>query len=230
VKGIETDQGFISADVVFCNSDVRPTYKHLLPQLPFPSTIFQQESSSSALIFYWGIKKRFPKLDLHNIFFSDHYKEEFDAIFDQQTILHDPTVYVHISSKMKPDDAPENCENWFVMINVPANSGQDWDELKTFARERIIAKLNRILQTDLESLIDFEEMLDPILIEQRTSSYAGALYGSSSNDRMAAFFRHPNFSKIRGLYFVGGSVHPGGGIPLCLLSAKIAVNDLVQNG
>lgn len=230
VKGIETDQGFIPADVVFCNSDVRPTYKHLLPQLPFPSTIFQQEPSSSALIFYWGIKKRFPKLDLHNIFFSDHYKEEFDAIFDQQTILHDPTVYVHISSKMKPDDAPENCENWFVMINVPANSGQDWEELKTFARERIIAKLNRILQTDLETLIDFEEMLDPILIEQRTSSYAGALYGSSSNDRMAAFFRHPNFSKIRGLYFVGGSVHPGGGIPLCLLSAKIAVNDLSQNG
>ncbi len=69
-----------------------------------------------------------------------------------------------------------------------------------------------------------EEYLDPIRIEERTSSFAGALYGASSNDRMAAFFRHPNFSKIKGLFFVGGSVHPGGGIPLCLLSAKIATN------
>lgn len=94
-------------------------------------------------------------------------------------------------------------------------------------RQNVIQKLNRLLKTDIESLIEQEDYLDPIRIEQRTSSFAGALYGASSNDRMAAFFRHPNFSKIKGLYFAGGSVHPGGGIPLCLLSAKIAT-DLVK--
>jgi len=89
-------------------------------------------------------------------------------------------------------------------------------------RKLILIKLSAILEVNIESLIEEEDYLDPIRIEQRTSSFAGALYGASSNDRMAAFFRHPNFSKIQGLYFVGGSVHPGGGIPLCLLSAKIA--------
>jgi phytoene dehydrogenase-like protein len=89
-------------------------------------------------------------------------------------------------------------------------------------RKNILKKLNSLLGEDLETLIEEEDYLDPIRIEQRTSSFGGALYGASSNDRMAAFFRHPNFSKITGLYFVGGSVHPGGGIPLCLLSAKIA--------
>ena len=111
------------------------------------------------------------------------------------------------------------------MINTPADCGQDWDHIKNKLKEKTIAKLNRILKVDLSLLIQEEEVLTPPLIEQKTSSHLGALYGSSSNDRMAAFLRHPNFSsKIKNLYFCGGSVHPGGGIPLCLLSAKIATD------
>ena len=111
------------------------------------------------------------------------------------------------------------------MINSPADHGQDWDQIKNKLIEKTIAKLNRILKVDLNALIQEEEVLTPPLIEQKTSSYLGALYGSSSNDKMAAFLRHPNFSsKIKNLYFCGGSVHPGGGIPLCLLSAKIAAD------
>ena len=114
------------------------------------------------------------------------------------------------------------------MINTPADHGQDWNQIKNKLREKTIAKLNRILKVDLNALIQEEEVLTPPLIEQKTSSYLGALYGSSSNDKMAAFLRHPNFSsKIKNLYFCGGSVHPGGGIPLCLLSAKIAA-DLIS--
>jgi phytoene dehydrogenase-like protein len=123
-------------------------------------------------------------------------------------------------------DAPRNSENWFVMVNVPFNSGQDWSRLRKNIRQNVIAKLSKHLGENIEELIEEEDYLDPIRIEQRTSSFGGALYGASSNDRMAAFFRHPNFSKVNGLYFVGGSVHPGGGIPLCLLSAKIATNQL----
>jgi len=179
------------------------------------------------LIFYWGIKQSFPQLDLHNIFFSENYKEEFDTLFQKKNVSNDPTVYINITSKKLSSDAPENSENWFVMINVPSNSGQNWDDIRTTARQNILSKLSRILKTDIESLIEEEEYLDPIRIEAKTSSHAGALYGASSNDRMAAFFRHPNFSKVKGLYFAGGSVHPGGGIPLCLLSAKI-VGELVE--
>lgn len=223
-KGIKLKDRFIEADVVVSNMDVWFTYHKLLKQHPklHPKRILRQERSSSALIFYWGIKKQFTQFDLHNIFFSADYEAEFNAIWKQKTISADPTVYLNISSKRKPDDAPAGCENWFVMINVPANVGQDWDTLIAEARKNILNKLSRKLGLCIEQLIDSESVLDPRSIESKTSSYQGSLYGTSSNGRFAAFLRHANRqSKIKNLYFCGGSVHPGGGIPLSLLSAKI---------
>ena len=226
VIGAQVNGAVHLADLVVCNSDVRPAYEHLLPNHKIPKKVKNQEPSSSAMIFYWGMNRSFDQLDLHNIFFSEDYKEEFETMFKDNGVSEDPTVYIHVSSKVKKDDAPEGMENWFVMVNVPSNSGQDWERLKAQIRHSVIKKLSRLLKIDVEQHIVTEDYLDPLRIEQRTSSQAGALYGASSNDRMAAFFRHPNFSEIDGLYFVGGSVHPGGGIPLCLLSAKI-VDELI---
>ena len=223
--GVKTKNQTLMADIVLSNMDVFPTYKNLLKDIKPPERVLTQERSSSAVIFYWGINRIFDQLDLHNIFFSQDYKSEFEAIFNQKEPTDDFTVYVNITSKDVPSDAPKGGENWFVMINTPADCGQDWDLIKNKLKEKTIAKLNRILKVDLSLLIQEEEVLTPPLIEQKTSSHLGALYGSSSNDRMAAFLRHPNFSsKIKNLYFCGGSVHPGGGIPLCLLSAKIATD------
>lgn len=221
-NGVEVNNTEKYADVVVSNMDIFSSYKHLLKGEKQPERTLQQERSSSALIFYWGVKKEFPELDLHNIFFSDDYREEFRQLFDHKGLHRDPTVYIHISSKDKADDAPQGCENWFVMINTPGNFGQDWEQLKKEARVNILAKLQRILGCDVKSLIETEDVLEPITIESRTSSHRGSLYGASSNSQFAAFLRHPNFSSdIKNLYFCGGSVHPGGGIPLCLLSAKI---------
>jgi phytoene desaturase len=208
-------------DRVISNMDIFFTYRRLLPEAPHPEKILKQEKSTSALIFYWGIKKQFPELDLHNIFFSENYRAEFDHLA-KGTLYEDPTVYINITQKYEAGDAPEGCENWFTMINVPFDSGQDWDTLIEVSRDRIVKKLSRILGTDIESLIEVEDVLDPRTIESKTASHLGALYGTSSNNRMAAFMRHPNFSPhFDNLYFCGGSVHPGGGIPLCLLSARI---------
>ncbi|WP_374166703.1 1-hydroxycarotenoid 3,4-desaturase CrtD [Arcticibacter sp. MXS-1] len=227
VKGVQTEEGDFFAEVVVSNMDVWFVYQKLLKGIPPPKRTLRQERSSSALIFYWGIGRTFDELDLHNIFFSEDYREEFRYIWDQQSICADPTVYVNISSKYEKSDAPEGCENWFVMINVPANKGQDWDRLIQEAREHIIQKLSRNLGTDIGALIRTENILDPRSIESLTSSYQGALYGTSSNSRFAAFLRHPNFSgAVKGLFFTGGSVHPGGGIPLALLSARIAVENV----
>jgi phytoene desaturase len=224
VKGILVGRELLAADIVVSNMDVWFTYKKLLKAHPklLPKKILNQERSSSALIFYWGISKQFRELDLHNIFFSADYKAEFDAIWKTQQIYNDPTVYLNISSKYKPGDAPPGCENWFVMINTPADKGQDWPEMIAHARENIIKKISAALHTDIRPLIMSETVLDPRSIESKTSSYQGSLYGTSSNNRFAAFLRHANkSSKIKNLYFCGGSVHPGGGIPLSLLSAKI---------
>jgi phytoene desaturase len=207
---------------IISNMDVTHTYRKLLPNEKHPDFLLNQPKSSSGVIFYWGIKQQFPQLGLHNIFFSDNYREEFKTMFEQKDIYSDPTVYINITSKHKSDDAPEGCENWFVLINAPANSGQNWDEIIATLRQNVIAKIKRVLGIDISELIECEEILDPRTIESKTSSAQGALYGNSSNNRYAAFLRHANFSsKIKGLYFVGGSVHPGGGIPLALSSAKI---------
>ena len=115
------------------------------------------------------------------------------------------------------------------MINAPGDYGQDWEKYIEDARKNILAKLKRILKCDIESLIETELILSPKDIEKNTSSFRGALYGAASNSKFAAFLRHPNFSNtIKSLYFCGGSVHPGGGIPLCLSSAKI-VADIVPH-
>lgn len=199
VTGVKTTKGEYDADLVVSNMDVMPTYRKLLPDQPAPEKTLSQPRSSSALIFYWGIKKTFPELHVHNIFFSQDYKAEFDAIFNQKTISPDPTIYINITSKADVSDAPEGCENWFVMVNVPHNQGQDWQKLTAVTRETIIQKLSNSLNVNLESLIVEEQVLDPLIIESRTSSFGGALYGSSSNNRMAAFLRHPNFnSKLKG--------------------------------
>ncbi|MFC4211553.1 1-hydroxycarotenoid 3,4-desaturase CrtD [Pedobacter lithocola] len=227
IKGILVGGKFVAADTVISNLDIWFTYKTLLKNLPPPTKLLNQERSSSALIFYWGIKNIHPDLDLHNILFASSYETEFDTIWKEKSIPHDPTIYINITSKHIKNDAPEGCENWFVMINVPANNGQEWDQLIKEARQNIIEKINRILKKDISEDIICEEILDPRSIEFKTGSYQGSLYGNSSNNQFAAFLRHPNFiSKISGLYFCGGSVHPGGGIPLALLSAKIIGDEI----
>lgn len=217
-------------DIVISNMDVVNTFRRLLPQARQPERILRQPKSSSGLCFYWGIRQSFPELGLHNIFFSNDYRAEFQRLFQENTLADDVTVYLNISSKHKPDDAPPGHENWFVLLNAPNNTGQDWDSLVERARRQVLERLSQVLGQDIGSLIATEAVLDPRSIESRTSSAQGALYGNSSNNRFAAFLRHANFShQFQNLYFVGGSVHPGGGIPLCLHSARIAT-DMILSG
>jgi phytoene desaturase len=227
-QGVTTASGHYGADIVVCNADIHTVYEKLIPSAKKLKKVDQQERSSSALIFYWGIDKEFPQLDVHNIMFTEDYKTEFHHIFESKTIYDDPTIYINITSKKIAGDAPKGKENWFVMINVPSVYGQDWDTMIAEARKNILNKLSRNLGMDIEKLIQFEEQLTPQLIQDKTYSFKGSLYGTSSNNRFAAFFRHKNFSsQYKNLYFCGGSVHPGGGIPLALLSAKI-IDKLVK--
>lgn len=215
-------------DRVVSNMDVVPTYRRLMPTQPAPERTLRQDRSTSAVIFYWGIRKKFENLGLQNIFFSENYREEFRFLSEVKNISNDPTVYIHISSVLEPDDAPGGCMNWYILVNAPHNTGQNWDEIIARTRKNVIKRLSKELGEDIESLIEVEDFLDPRRIEMRTSSFQGSLYGASSNGLFNSFIRHPNFSqRVKGLYFCGGSVHPGGGIPLCLLSGKI-VADLIK--
>jgi len=227
--GIIANGSFVPANMVISNVDAYFTYKKLLADEQGARKILRNERSSSALIFYWGMKREFSELHLHNILFSASYEKEFDCLFKEKKFHDDPTIYINISSKMEKGHAPEVNENWFVMVNAPAMDGADWQLETARVRKNIVMKLNRMLGADIEQDIVVEEVLTPGGIQARTDSYLGSLYGTSSNSKWAAFLRHANFtSKTSGLFFTGGSVHPGGGIPLCLKSAAI-VSDLIGN-
>lgn len=216
----------IPYDLVVSDVDVNYLYQNLLPDST-SIRIDEKGLSSSALIFFWGVRGQFPSLEVHNILFSENYKNEFQHVFEKRSITSDPSVYIYITSKLVPSDAPDHCENWYVMINVPPDTGQDWDLFVAEARQNIIRKINRILKIKVENLIEFEQIESPATIEERTMSWKGALYGNHSNSLFSAFLRHSYKHKtLKNLYYVGGSVHPGGGIPLCLASAAIADREI----
>jgi phytoene desaturase len=222
VIGIRTTKQEFPCKLVVSNMDVHFTYERLLKGLHYPAKILNQEKSSSAIVFYWGMKKSFDQLGVHNIFFAKDYQAEFDSIFESKTRYEDPTIYIHITSKVEKDDAPEGSENWFVMVNAPINVGQDWDTFVADTRQSCLAKISKALGKDIEPYIEVEAHNEPRKIESVYFGKQGSIYGNSSNSAFSAFYRHPNFSTtLKGLYFAGVTVHPGGGIPLALNSAKI---------
>jgi len=231
-RGVETAEGFNPADAVVSNADVLSTWNRLLdaPDGPEARRGGRLEPSSSGLVFLWGLARRFPRLQSHNIFFSADYPDEFDALFRRLDLPPNPTIYLNITSKTEPADAPPDGENWFILLNAPRDAGQDWPTLAARARQTVLDRLSRSLGCDLAPLIREEQVITPRDIARDTGSTHGSLYGFASHSPVAAFLRHPNRSRrIRGLYLAGGSVHPGGGMPLALLSGMIAAEQLEKH-
>jgi phytoene desaturase len=232
IVGVQVDGKELVFPVVVSDVDVSTTYRHLLAdeQARDLRRYEEHEPSSSGLVFYWGIRRRVPELASHNIFFSRNYRQEFDDIWLRRVMPTDPTIYINITSKTTPSDAPSDGENWFVLLNAPYRSGQDWAKEVETSRAKVLARLTDELGFSVEDAIEVEKTMTPVDIEQNTGSFRGALYGISSNDRRAAFSRHPNRSrKYKGLYFCGGSTHPGGGMPLVVLSGKIAAEQVLRH-
>lgn len=218
--GVSTDEEIIKADYVVSNADGVETYRKLLG---IENRFTRREPSCSGFIIMLGVTKKFPNLLHHNIFFSNDYRAEFEAIFDKKTPASDPTIYVCASSRTDSSQAPEGCENIFILVNAPYLTEKvDWENLKKPYRDKVIKKLEEFGLDGLSSSIEFEKIITPADFAEKTLSNKGSIYGISSNGIFSSFFRIPNQSrKIRNLYFVGGAAHPGGGIPLVLLSAKI---------
>lgn len=228
VAGVATDAENRTFDAVVSNCDAYYTHQLLLNDPQRAASIKVQERSCSGLVFYWGIRRRFPQLGLHNIFFAGDYRKEFQSIFKESTISGDPTLYLNITAKKEAAHAPQGCENWFVLLNAPPVSNQPLDIPRI--RQQVLQKLQRCLDEPIGDLIETEALLRPEDIAANTGAYRGALYGTASNAPMAAFARPSNkSSKYKGLYFAGGTVHPGGGIPLCLRSGRLAAGWLLRD-
>jgi phytoene desaturase len=234
VKGVSLASGeTIPAPVVVSNADVVYTHSKLLNNLKNKGNYWEQkEPSCSGLVFLWAVDKSHPQLSHHNILFPENYKQEFTDIFANRTPPSDPAVYISITAKSNPDHAPEGGENWFVLVNMPWLKDHEHNSPEEIAtiRTAILSRIQKAGLGDVRPHIREEQVLSPTWLRDRTNTNKGSIYGLSSNNRNAAFMRQTNKSSLlRGLYFAGGSAHPGGGIPLVILSGIHAANAVNQD-
>lgn len=222
VRGVTTSSGeFIPAHVVVQNGDVCTTAR-LLGRRDTPRNI--KDQSLSGFVLLLTVRRSQLPFVHHNVFFSADYHQEFEALCREYRFPDDPTVYISAPGRTDPTLLTDNYEPLFVMANAPARE-DIWNERNiTTARQNILRRLRQSGLTDLEKLVVREHIITPQDIAQRDGAPGGAIYGQNSHGWRKAFFRPPNKDRtIRGLYYVGGTTHPGGGTPIVLLSARIAV-------
>lgn len=236
VSGVLLDNDTeIEARIVVSNVDVAMTYQKLLSSDNVSQARIDKmssyEPSCSGFVLLLGVEGQHEALAHHNIFFSEDYPAEFKAIFEDGLPANAPTIYVAITSKTDSNHAPEGCENWFVLVNAPSVSEcYDWEKNKQDYRNLILDMLAE-KGFDIHDKIRTETMLTPDDLEDMSGAWRGALYGPSANDRFAVFLRPHNRSKdVKGLYFAGGTTHPGGGVPMVTLSGKVAAEMVLEDG
>jgi len=235
VTGIRCAGGeTLSADIVVANADASHLYNDLLTDSRAKSPrrrLRKATPSLSGFVLLLGVHGRTEGLSHHNVWFPANYDAEFDSIFGRRAKpVGDPTIYACVPDDplMRPHD---DCESWFILINAPRHGTGagcvDWS-LTSMANEYADHILDVLAArgVDIRKRIMWREIRTPLDLQQHTRAPGGAIYGSSSNGSRSAFVRPANISPIPGLYLVGGSSHPGGGLPLVGLSAHIVAEQI----
>jgi phytoene desaturase len=232
-RGVILEDGErVEAAAVVVNADPRYAYECLLPeQAGAAARLARLEPSCSGFILLLGVDRRYPELAHHNICFSADYQREFAAIFDKRVPAPDPTVYVCATALADPSHAPPDHLNLFVLVNAPALSARvDWSREAAGYRDTVIRKLERMGLDRLSDHIVYERAITPEDLRSRYNAPGGAIYGLASNQPFTAFLRPPLRARgLRRLYFVGGGTHPGGGIPLVLLSGRAVAERVIAD-
>jgi phytoene desaturase len=218
---------YLAADVVVANADAAHVYGDLVTDRRTAgarSRLRRATPSLSGFVLLLGVRGPTSGLAHHNVRYSGDYDAEFDAIFGPRPHpVEEPTIYV--SAPDDPATRPDGCEAWSVLVNAPRHGPVDWDApglAEAYARSLLDVLAARGL--DVRGRVEVQATITPAELERRTRAPGGAIYGTSSNGPGAAFLRPANRSPVRGLYLVGGSAHPGGGLPLVALSAQIVAS------
>jgi diapolycopene oxygenase len=234
VTGVRlTDNSTIPADIVVSNMEVIPAYKKLLKnQEPEVRRLQRFAPTCSGLVLHLGVDCVYEQLAHHNFFYSDHPREHFRSIFHNNRLSEDPTIYLVAPVKSDPSQAPSGCEIIKVLPHIPHISTEQPLQPKDYAdfRERVLIKLERMGLTDLRKHIICEESWTPVDIEQRYYSNQGSIYGVVADRFKNLGFKIPQRSKqFKNLYFVGGSVNPGGGMPMVTLSGQLVRDKILAD-
>lgn len=233
-KGIVFSDGTSAeAGIVISNADLPYAYRKLLPDKRKAARIDRMKYSCSAITFHWGVDKRYPQLDQHNVFLSDNFREGLDKIFREKSVGNDPCFYVHAPAKHDPSAAPPGQESISAEVgigHIDIKRSQDWEEIRDRTRKAVFDRLKKQGLDDLEDHIKFEICHTPESWENGCNISRGSVFGSLGHDifQMGYFRPHNRHDKYLNLYFTGGSTHPGNGIPNVLLSAKLVTERILK--
>lgn len=221
-----------TADVIIANADLPYVYRQLLPDRAEADRLEQLKYTCSAIMFYWATDRTYPQFDVHNVFLSGDYRASFDRIFHDHTLPDQPSFYVHAPARVDPAAAPEGQDTLFVLVpvgHVDDHSAQDWDALAARSRSFVIRRLAELGVTDLEQHLKYEVTYTPREWMNIYNLAKGAAFGLSHNFWQVGYLRpHNRHARYRNLYFVGSSTHPGAGLPMALLSARLTTERILK--
>lgn len=224
VSGVALASGErVSADAVVVNADAAALYGRLLPDGRRLRRLGRLGPSSSAFLLLAGVEGRTEGLPHHSVVFSADYRREFGDIFERRRPPEDPTIYIGCSAVDDPSQAPAGAENWVLLVNVPAGDPGRWPMTPDAYRDLVLERLAR-RGHDLSGRLRFVEPFTPADLRDRYGAWGGAIYGTAYRGAFAPLRRPGNRGPRRGLYLVGGSVHPGGGLPLVAMGGRIVAS------
>lgn len=238
VTGVELkDGGRRMADIVVSNMEVIPVYRDVLREsAQFLKKYEKFEPACSGLVLHLGVDTIYPQLAHHNFFYSMDSRKHFDSVFHRKLLSEDPTIYLVAPVKSDSTIAPQGCEIIKILPHIPHLRDENPFTAEDYAalRERVLVKLERMGLKDLRKHTVVEDMWTPEDIRRRYYSNKGAIYGVVCDRRKNLAFKAPKRSeKYRNLYFTGGSVNPGGGMPmvtLCGQNVRNAVQEDMKSG
>lgn len=232
VSGIVTCDGTVHpADIVVSNMEVIPAYEKLLKaDAALLRSLEKFEPSCSGLVLELGLDRQYPQLAHHNFFFSDHQREHFRTVFRKRQLPPDPTIYLVAASKTDPTVAPAGCDGLKILPHIPHLDPEHpltREDYLVF-KERVLDKLERMGLTDLRRHVVFEHCWTPLDIREQYYSNQGSIYGVVSDRFKNLAFKAPKQSTLYpNLFFVGGSVNPGGGMPMVVLCGQNVAKSVV---
>ena len=225
VRGVTLQDGErLTADYVVCNMEVLPAYRKLLQEpLSFMRKLEKFAPACSGLVLHLGTDRIYDQLAHHNFFYSRNQSKHFNSVFQEGTLPEDPTIYLVAPTRTDPSKAPPGCDNLKILPHIPPinpenpHTHEDYVALK----DRVVDKLERMGLTDLRKHTVVEDLLTPVDIERMYNSNRGSIYGVVSDWKKNQAFKAPKqSSKYRNLFFTGGSVNPGGGMPMAILCGQ----------
>jgi phytoene desaturase len=232
VEGVVLEDGReFTSDIVIGNADLPYIYKELLPEKAPAKKLDKKLYTCSTIMFYWGVDKQYPQIAHHNVFLGGDYNASFDRIFKDHDLPENPSFYVHAPVRTDAGAAPEGQDTLYVLVPVGhLDEGQDWDARVAQARKAVMARLAKEMNiTDLDEHIKFEIVYQPEVWKNRFNLEKGAAFGLSHNFWQVGYLRPQNrHAKYKNLYFTGASTHPGTGLPIVLLSAKLTTERILK--